>query len=131
MLEGKIDYAIQRHQGTQAGQFLKIFKLYGLLPKYVPWVEKQIEFFAFKNHPESPHEAGSLDILVRDMMNIINGFEKMLSLNRIPPDKKDINQYKNVYVLRDTVEEAEAIHKEKSIEKEAKTQATKGYFFKK
>lgn len=124
LLEAKIDQEIQRHSDDpNMTAFLSALKLNGVLPKYVPWLIVQVkdsEVLANRTPEQLKNIASS-------WLQKVNRFEKMVQLNQMPQDKRDINKFHDFEDLMQWTQAAENKYKEKSTEKEAKSQATKIY----
>lgn len=124
LLEAKIDQEIQRYSDDpNMTAFLSALKINGVLPKYVPWLISQAKDSKVLIN-RTPDQAKNI---ASGWLQKVNRFEKMVQLNQMPPDKRDINKFHDFEDLLQWTETAENKYKEKSTEKEAKSQATKIY----
>jgi hypothetical protein len=124
LLEAKIDQEIQRYSDDpNMTAFLSALKLNGVLPKYVPWLVSQAKDSKVLIN-RTPDQAKNI---ASGWLQKVNRFEKMVQLNQMPQDKRDINKFHDFEDLLQWTQTAENKYKEKSTEKEAKSQATKIY----
>jgi hypothetical protein len=140
LLEGKIDQAIAAAKDDVfLTAFLETLKQGDVLPKYVPWltargkewaVDWEIKAKTYPNNKDyrnANYIRNNANETAEGELGVVNRFEKMLKLNRIPQDSKDILKYKDLYSLLRVVEKAEAEAEVAQQQKAAEKTAEKIY----
>jgi hypothetical protein len=125
LTEAKIDQAIQKYaDDSNMSLFLNELKIANVSPKYIPWLINQ----ALKDDwPERIMQENQIIRLTKAWIVKINRFDKMLKLNQISVDKRDINQYENFEDLTAIVNSAEREYQVKVKAKQGKKEVSKIY----
>lgn len=134
LLEGKIDDAIRAAEdNTYLQTFLQYLKTHNVLPKYVPWLSARGKQMA-RDYIQSDQGAGpqqkNLDAMLdfaEGHLSVVNRFEKMARLNRIPQEHKDISTFSGLFQLVRVVEKAEKEAAAAAQQRQAKNESAKYY----
>lgn len=125
LIEAKIDQAIQKYaDDSNMSLFLNELKIANVSQKYIPWIISQ----ALKDDwPERIMQEGQIKRLTKAWITKVDRFDKMLKLNQIPIDKRDINQYENFEELTASTNAAEREYQIKAKAKQGKKEVSKIY----